>query len=107
MILLFPVIFIITESESFFLLYTEDACKLEVPSVRLMSCGFAHSNESSALMNKLLHCCYNICIQPPIPTCVGRIAIPYIQNDIDSFKDRGVILNIIKANEFDIKGCTR
>lgn len=74
--MLIPVVFVVSECEARFFLYTEYVSKLEEMSLILMTGRFADTDNSSAVVNESADRFDDLRVFPPFSSCMRRICIP-------------------------------
>ena len=99
----FPVVFILVEIESVFLLYTEYIVKLEEMALPLMCRRFSDTDKSAAVVYKLFDCGNNRLIYPVFSAALCSIRIADIQNDIKLSEKFLIFANIVKTDKGYIK----
>ena len=99
----FPVVFILVEIESVFLLYTEYIVKLEEMALPLMCRRFSDTDKSAAVVYKLFDCGNNRLIYPVFSAALCSIRIADIQNDIKLSEKFRIFANIVKTDKGYIK----
>ena len=99
----FPVVFILVEIESVFLLYTEYIVKLEEMSLPLMCRRCSDTDKSAAVVYLLFDCVYNRLIYPVFSAALCSICISGIDHNVKFLQKLWICQNIIKADKGDIK----
>ena len=56
----FPVVLVCVQVESVFFFYSQHIVKLEIMSLPLVSCRFADSDETAAVVDKFFYCSNNL-----------------------------------------------
>ena len=91
------------ESESVFFLNAQNIIKLEELALPMMSGRLADTDKSTAVEHKLLNGCDNLLICPIFATRLCCVCIADIDDYIKLVEEIAVVLNIIKADERNIK----
>ena len=98
-----PVVFVVAQSEAAFLLYAEHVGELEEMAVCLVGGGFADSDNTAAVVDKLLDRGGYVRVAPPFPAGMGRVGIPHVDERVDTFQDIRILLDVVKADETHVK----
>ena len=70
----------------------------------LVRSGFAHADESAAVVDEPLHCSDDLLICPVLSAGISGVGAAHIQDHIDIIQDLRCGADIVKADKLHIKG---
>ena len=82
----FPVVFVFVQVEAVFFFYSKHIVKLEIMSLPLVSCRFADSDETAAVVDKFFYCSDDLLVYPILATALCSVCIAYVDHNIKVFQ---------------------